>query len=66
MYYSKAARPAIKSWFRVPGDDLTIFHRRRSFTVAGVRYVEGVSLSGLDRIETLAQSVTWVNPLDVL
>jgi len=34
--------------------------------VAGVRYVEGISLSGLDRLETLAQSVTWVNPLDVL
>lgn len=67
MHYSKATRPVlIKSWFRVPGDDITIFHRRRFFMVAGVRYVEGVSLSGLDRLETLAQSVTWVDPLETV
>jgi len=62
---TRCKRRPLKTWFQVPGDE-TIFHKRRVFFVANVRYVEGVSLQGLDMIETPSHSVTWLDPLDVL
>lgn len=62
---NQALHTADRTWFTIPGDDLTVFQVRRKFNLYGVRHVLGQSKDGLDTIIVPAHTCEWVYPTDI-